>query len=29
MLINDAWKIQGVREKVNSNQKRYAFKSLH
>ncbi len=29
MLINDAWKIQGVREKANSKQKRYAFKSLH
>ncbi|CAN5865589.1 hypothetical protein BH23THE1_BH23THE1_13590 [soil metagenome] len=29
MLINDAWKIQGVREKENNNQKRYAFKSLH
>jgi integrase len=30
MLINDAWKIQGVRErKENSERKRYAFKSLH
>ncbi len=28
MLINDAWKIQGVREK-NENGERYAFKSLH
>ena len=28
MLINDAWKIQGVREK-NENEEKYAFKSLH
>lgn len=28
MLINDAWKIQGVREKREDGQ-RYAFKSLH
>jgi integrase len=28
MLINDAWKIQGVREK-NENGDRYPFKSLH
>ncbi len=28
MLINDAWKIQVVREK-NENGERYAFKSLH
>ncbi len=28
MLINDAWKIQGVREE-NKNGNRYAFKSLH
>ncbi len=28
MLINDAWKIQGVREK-NGDENRYPFKSLH
>jgi integrase len=28
MLINDAWKIQGVRDK-NDNNKQYPFKSLH
>lgn len=28
MLINDVWKIQGVREK-NVNGEKYAFKSLH
>ncbi len=28
MLVNDAWKIQGVREK-NSDGEKYAFKSLH
>jgi integrase len=28
MLINDAWKIQGVRDK-NENDNRYPFKSLH
>jgi len=28
MLLNDAWKIQGVREK-SSNNKKYPFKSLH
>ncbi len=29
MLINDAWKIQGVREKDDESNKRYPFKSLH
>ena len=29
MLINDAWKIQGVREKKNENSEKYAFKSMH
>lgn len=28
MLINDAWKIQGVREK-NNNGRKYAFKNMH
>lgn len=29
MLINDAWKIQGVRESRQDGKKRYEFKSLH
>lgn len=29
MLINDAWKIQGVRESRKEGKKRYEFKSLH
>ena len=29
MLINDAWKIQGVREARQDGKKRYEFKSLH
>jgi integrase len=29
MLINNAWKIQGVREKKYDNNKQYPFKSLH
>lgn len=29
MLINDAWKIQGVRESRQEGKKRYEFKSLH
>jgi integrase len=29
MLINDAWKIQGVREKLKEGKRRYEFKSLH
>ena len=29
MLINDAWKIQGVREELKEGKRRYEFKSLH
>ncbi len=29
MLINDAWKIQGVREERQEGRRRYEFKSLH
>jgi hypothetical protein len=29
MLINDAWKIQGIREELKEGKRRYEFKSLH